>query len=150
MPGVSRFFNAWEEQAILSAILTAESDTSGEIRVHVEARCATDVAARARELFTVLGMTQTKERNGVLVYVAREDKKYGIHADEGIAKAVPADFWNEVHETLDNYFANSRYSAGIVAAIHLIGDKLKPFFPFQPGEDVNELPDDISVQDEHN
>lgn len=150
MPGVSRFFNAWEEQAILSAILTAESDTSGEIRVHVEARCASNVATRAQELFTVLGMSQTQERNGVLIYLAREDKQYAIHADEGIAKAVPADFWNEVYETLDGYFANGRFSAGIVAAIHLTGDKLKPFFPYVAGEDVNELPDDISVHDEEN
>jgi len=46
-----RLFSRAEERRIIAAIQAAEHETSGEIRLHVEAHCADDAYARAREVF---------------------------------------------------------------------------------------------------
>ena len=64
-------FNSEENKLIVDAIIAAEKETSGEVRVYVESRCKfMDALDRAAELFFTLKMDQTEERNGALVYVA--------------------------------------------------------------------------------
>ena len=64
--------------------------TSGEIRVHLERGAAPaaptrpGLIARARKVFTTLGMHRTGERDGVLIYLAVEDRQLAIVGDEGI------------------------------------------------------------------
>ena len=64
------FFTQDEEEEIKHAILNAELDTSGEIRVHVENTCQGDVLDRAAAVFKLLKMHETDLRNGVLIYLA--------------------------------------------------------------------------------
>lgn len=43
--------------------------------MHVEAKCKNEnVLARAAEVFFQLKMNETKDANGVLIYLAHEDK----------------------------------------------------------------------------
>ena len=82
----STFFSIEEKVAIVSAIKVAETNTSGEIRLHVENNCAEDALDRAAYWFAELKMHQTAERNGVLFYLALADKKFAILGDMGINK----------------------------------------------------------------
>lgn len=137
-------FNKIEEQLILSAIKAAENNTSGEIRLHIEPRCKTDdTYERAIDLFEELGMTETKDRNGVLIYMAIDDKKFAIIGDEGINDVVPENFWNNTKDLMIEQFKQGKIAQGLVVGIHDAGEQLKAFFPFQK-DDTNELPDDIS------
>ncbi len=43
MPSIRNFFTKKEKEAIRKAILNAENDTSGEIRVHLESVCKEDL-----------------------------------------------------------------------------------------------------------
>ena len=43
MPNASNFFTAQQQDEIRQAILNAELDTSGEIRVHIENTCNGEV-----------------------------------------------------------------------------------------------------------
>ena len=70
MSRVENFLTEDEEQEIVQAILKAEKNTSGEIRVHIEAHTRSDYFERAKEVFHLLKMDNTKEENGVLIYVA--------------------------------------------------------------------------------
>ena len=83
-------FTEAEEQKILEAIKSAESNTSGEIRLHIEKHCKIDPYDRAIEVFEKLGMTKTEQRNGVLVYMALADHKFAILGDEVIVVAIRA------------------------------------------------------------
>ena len=91
-------------------------------------------------------MHQTAARNGTLIYLAVNDEKFAIFGDAGINEKVPDDFWYDVRDVMSNHFSENQFVDGIVAGIAMIGEKLKAFFPYQE-DDVNELPDDISIGD---
>ncbi len=137
-------FTEPEQQQIIDAIRQAEQATSGEIRVHVEPTCATvDPMERAVAVFGHLGMHQTREQNGVLFYLAAQDRKFAVIGDSGINARVPVGFWNETKDRLRAQFAAGQLVAGLCDGITLAGQHLKQFFPHTDA-DTNELPDDIS------
>lgn len=140
----SRFFSREEQQRILSAIKEAETDSSGEIRVHLESRCPGDVLDRAAYVFEKLKMHKTRLRNGVLFYLAVDDKKFAILGDMGINDLTPDDFWDRIRDRVIGFFHESRFVCGLEEGILMTGQALKEFFPYQP-DDINELPDEISA-----
>jgi uncharacterized membrane protein len=117
--------------------------TSGEIRVHLDEYCKEDVLDRAAFLFEKLKMNQTKERNGVLFYLAYKDKKFAILGDAGLNAKVPDDFWESVKEAMLAEFKESHFAVGLIKGIAMAGEKLKTHFPYQK-DDVNELSNEIS------
>ncbi len=138
------FLNEEQEKTIIRAIREAESSTSGEIRVHIEAKCKSDdPIERAKEVFAELKMHKTELRNGTIIYVATADHKIAIWGDEGIHEKVGQNFWEEEIELITRYFMAEDYEMGLKEAVLKIGEKLKEFFPYQD-DDINELPDDIS------
>lgn len=143
MPKAKGFFSTKDELMILNAIRHAESNTSGEIRVHVEDRCKVDVLERAAQVFDLLKMQETKLRNGVLFYFAVKDKKFAILGDAGINEKVPGDFWNEIKAVLLKHFITGEFAQGLSEGIIMTGDQLRTHFEYMD-DDINELPDDIS------
>ena len=143
MSKIEDFLTASQEQRIIEAIKTAEKNTSGEIRVHIEKSTEKPPMERALEVFHFLEMDTTKLRNGVLLYVAVESKKFVILGDEGINNSVPKDFWKAGKEMVLSYFSKGEFAKGIELAIIEVGHKLKDFFPYQ-SNDTNELSDEIS------
>ncbi|MCD6375317.1 MAG: TPM domain-containing protein [Caldisericaceae bacterium] len=143
----AKFLSKEEQQQIVQAIQEAEKETSGEIRLHIEAKCKGDPLDRAKEVFVKLKMHQTALRNGVIVYLAFQDRKFAIWGDKGINEKVPENFWQDVKEVMAEHFRNNQFAEGLINGITMIGEKLKAFFPYQK-DDVNELPDDISFGEE--
>lgn len=138
-----KFFTSKQKKKIIKAIEESENNTSGEIRLHIENRCESDLLERAKEIFYVLQMHKTERKNGVLIYIALDDKKVAVIGDEGIDNVTPADYWqNEINILLEDFKAGN-YDTGIIKVIQNIGDKLKLYFPIE-SNDVNELPDEIS------
>ena len=133
-----------EEQTLIKqAIAQAEKQTSGEIRVHIENKCREAVLDRAAFLFAELKMHKTDLRNGVLFYVALDDKKFAVLGDAGINNVVSENFWEEVKQTVVANFAEQKFVVGLQAGISLAGEQLKAYFPYQ-SDDKNELSDEIS------
>ena len=144
---MARILSKEQEKTVMNAIKEAETNTSGEIRIHIEDRCKIgDPIKRAIEMFGELHMHETELRNGVIVYVAIKDHKLAVWGDEGIHKKVGQNFWNDVLATVQKYFSAKDYETGLSETILMIGDKLKEYFPYQ-SNDVNELSDDISYGD---
>jgi uncharacterized membrane protein len=131
-----------EQKKIKQSIEWAENATSGEVRVCIENKCEKDAYERAITCFYDLKMDVTALRNGVLVYVALEDKKFAIIGDEGINKVVPPDFWNSTKKLMIDKFKSNELVEGISVGIIEAGKQLKKYFPHQL-DDLNELPDDI-------
>jgi len=140
---VEQYFSEENKLQIANAIRVAETNTSGEIRVHVEKRCKDDVLDRAAYIFEKLEMQKTEQRNGVLFYLAVEDKKFAILGDVGINQKVQSDFWEKTKELVLENFKNSTVADGLAKGIIMAGEQLKDHFPYQ-ADDVNELSDDIS------
>ena len=140
------FFSEEDKKEIKKAILNAELDTSGEIRVHLESVCKGDVLDRASFLFKKLGMEKTELRNGVLFYIAVNSQKFAIIGDTGINSTVPENFWLEIKEKMREYFQKNKFVEGMVEGIETAGKQLKKHFPHHL-DDINELSDEISFGD---
>ncbi len=144
MSKVEDFLTQAQEQEIIEAIRLAEENTSGEIRVHLEKTSDKEPLDRAKEVFYFLKMDETDQQNGVLFYVAVDDKKFSILGDKGIDAAVPNNFWNSIRDAVINQFKSGNYTQGLKEGILETGLKLKQYFPYQ-SNDKNELPDSISL-----
>ncbi len=138
------FFSKSEEEQIVAAIKAAEKNTSGEIRVHIEASSKEkDPLERAVQVFQELEMHQTEARNGVLFYLAYEDHAFSIFGDQGINQKVPVGFWDSTRDQMQTAFKKLAFAEGLIAGITEAGEVLKAYFPYQ-SDDQNELDDSIS------
>ncbi len=141
---MDHFLSPSEEQEIVNAIIQAEKNTSGEIRVHIEQRSDLDAYERAKKVFFELEMQKTKERNGVLFYVCLNPKSFVILGDEKIDQVVKTEnFWEGTKELVINHFKNKMYKDGLVYGILKAGKKLQEFFPAQK-DNRDELSNEIS------
>lgn len=141
---IQDFFTPQQKNDIKNAIIEAELQTSGEIRVHIDKRCKEDVLDRAAHVFEKLEMHKTELRNGVLFFLALKDRKFAILGDAGINAVVPKNFWDKIKEEMLLKFQNGQFTEGLTLGIQMAGEQLKTHFPYKIDEDINELPDDIS------
>lgn len=139
-----KFFSKKEEQRIIAAIREAESQTSGEIRVHLEREIIGDVQGVGFRIFHELEMDKTADRNGVLIFLVPDIRRFAIIGDEGINRVVPPHFWEDVRDLMQRHFRQGDFVTGVCEGIKLAGQKLKDHFPHAGDDDVNELPDEIS------
>ncbi len=140
------FFTVDQKDEIKQAIMNAELETSGEIRVHIENKCKGDVLERASYVFDRLEVNKTELNNGVLFYLAVKNRKFAVLGDKGINEVVPEDFWEQLKFDMLNHFRKEEFTEGLANAITTVGNYLKEHFPYQ-SDDVNELTDEISFGD---
>ena len=136
-------FSTDDQELILHAIQNAENQTSGEIRVHLEKSCKGNVLDRASMVFSDLEMHKTKLRNGVLFYLAYEDRKFAILGDAGINSTVTDEFWDGVKVRMQSRFRAGHFLEGLCEGVELAGNQLKTSFP-RENDDANELSNKIS------
>lgn len=129
---------------VVAAIKEAESKTSGEIRVFVEAECKVQPLDRAKEVFARLQMEKTTARNAILVYVAMDDRKFALFGDVVIYEMAGGQlFWEKAAEQLKGHLKKNEIAEGLSNCIHELGTALASHFPYDPSIKKNELPDEI-------
>ena len=144
MSKVEKFLSPKEEEEVVEAIRKAEKETSGEIRVHIEKSHGTqDIFERAMEVFHLLKMDNTKLENGVLIYVAIDDRDFVIYGDRGINEVVPTDFWESTKDIIVSHFKSGNYKQGLIDGILKAGEQLNIHFPWNK-DNTNELSNTIS------
>ena len=131
--------------AIEQAIAASEATHRGEIRFAAED--ALDGAAllagqsgraRALEVFSQLGVWDTEENNGVLVYLLLADHDIEIVADRGINAKVGREEWERICRGMEQALARGAYQQAIVDGIGEISRLLVSHYPARAG-DRNEL-----------
>lgn len=140
---LKEFLSQLEHDKIVAAIRTAEAKTSGEIRVFLSRHQPEDAVAAAQTQFERLKMHQTKQRNGVLIFVAPAAHKFAVVGDSGVHAKCGDAFWRTVADEMSTRFKKGDFTSGILHAIEKAGSLLAEHFPCKPG-DKNELPDDIA------
>jgi uncharacterized membrane protein len=136
------FIEKLDHHRIVKAIAAAEARTSGEIRVFIQQGKIDNTIAAARTQFQKLGMTATRERNAVLIFVAPRSQKFAVVGDEAIHQRCGDEFWQQLIETIGAYFKRSEFTSAIVKAIEVAGERLAQHFPRRAG-DRNELADQV-------
>ena len=144
MSKTEEFLTKAEEQEIVDAIVIAEKNTSGEIRVHIEEDNTKPPVERAQEVFHLLKMDETELKNGVLFYICMLSKSFAVIGDKGINELVEPDFWNSTKDHVIEKFKEGKYKDGLVKGILEAGEQLKKHFPYNHDNDTNELSNEIS------
>jgi len=136
------FLDKLEHDRIAKAIATAEATTSGEIRVFIQRGNVADAVSDARTQFERLGMTQTRERNAVLVFVAPRAQKFAVIGDRGVYEKCGEPFWEALTQAMRPHFQAQHFTDAIVHAVREAGSLLTQHFPRRP-DDRNELPNAV-------
>lgn len=140
------FLSAEECRNVVDAIVEAENNCSGEIRVNIANKAGENVMESAVKVFYSLEMDKTLRKNGVLFFIASEDRRFAVIGDEGINSLVPENFWNDVCALMIEHFKKEEFGTGLVAGIKKCGEKLAEFFP-PVDNDIDELPNEIAYED---
>jgi uncharacterized membrane protein len=134
-------------KSIESAIAESEKLHSGEIRFAVENTLELfpllkGVSARDRAIavFSELGIWDTEQNNGVLIYLLLADHDVEIIADRGVNKKVSMDEWETICKQMEDTFRRGEFEQGVKNGIRSISKYLESYFP-PDGHDRNELPD---------
>jgi uncharacterized membrane protein len=135
---------------IEAAIRETEARHSGEIRFVVETALDGDELwrglaprARALEVFSQLGVWDTANNSGVLIYVLFADHDVEIVADRGIAARVTQHEWEQVCREIEAHYREGRFAQGSVAGIRAVGRLLEHHFPPAQGADKDSNPDEL-------
>jgi uncharacterized membrane protein len=133
--------------AIEQAIAKGERQHRGEIRFAAEAAlegsalfAGQSARERAVEVFSLLGVWDTEENNGVLIYLLLADRDFEIVADRGVNANVSSAEWEQICRRMESHFSTGQFEQGIVAGIAEVSSLLARYYPPRPG-DRNELPD---------
>jgi len=137
-------------EEIQNKIYEIEKKSSGELRLILRRRRGynfrnVDFHDLALEEFHRLEMHKTKLRNGVLIMIFFEEKRFEIIADEGIHNILKDEFWKEISEIITSEFRQSNYKQGILRCLDKTGVAMAKEFPYIDG-DINELPDKIVIE----
>jgi len=97
----------------------------------------------ALEQFVLRGISRTRNRTGVLVFVSLAEHYVRIVADEAIAQKVHSSEWQAAVDALTAHMRSGRVAAGLIAAIERCGAVLAEHAP--PDGSGNELPDRLYV-----
>jgi uncharacterized membrane protein len=132
-----------DRDKIKEAIQRAEHRTSGEICVSVAPFFWGNIEKAADKAFVRMGITRTKDRNGVLLFVVPSRRKFVVLGDRGIHERVGQEFWNSVAAVIGERFRDGDFTGGLTRAIEVIGQQLASHFPYDPATDRDELANDV-------
>ncbi len=135
-----------DSDRIKAAIQKAERRTSGEICVSVSRLFWGNVEKAADKAFVRLGMTQTKERNGVLFFVVPSRRRFVVLGDQGIHAKVGQEFWRQVADRVSERFHEGDFTGGLVKGIEEVGEQLAAHFPHDTASDLDELTNDVDFE----
>ena len=97
----------------------------------------------ALEQFVLRGISRTRNRCGILIFVSFTEHYGRIIADEGVAQKVNASEWQAAIDLLTSHMREGRIAAGFIAAIECCGAVLAEHAP--PDGSAGELPDRLYV-----
>ena len=132
-----------DRDKVQSAIESAERRTSGEICVSVAPLFWGSIEKAADKAFVRLGMTGTKDRNGVLFFVVPARRKFVVLGDRAIHERVGQEFWDSVAAAVSEKFREGDFTGGLVKGIEKVGEQLATHFPYDRATDKNELSNEV-------
>lgn len=148
-----RAFPKADLDALEAAVAAAERGHRGEIRMVVAfAPELTDVfrgrsvRARAEEAFARLGVWDTEENSGVLIYLAWAERQVEIVADRGIAARVPTAAWQDICREIVVDCRVGRPAQALGKAVANVGNLLRTHFPADGTDNPDELPNRPSLE----
>jgi putative membrane protein len=134
-------------QAALVAVLLLASQ-QGRLRLALVPRSLRRARAReaARRAFWSRGLSRTRARTGVLLYLSLAERHAEIVADLGVLGRIPQEAWDGILADLVPALGRGEVEAGLTAAVERVGARLADHLPAGP-DDPDELPNRVIVVD---
>ncbi len=130
-------------QAILAVMLVAAFGWAPLLRLVVPRWTKQQaVDQHAKRLFLELGLTETRDRSGVLILLSEFERRVVILGDRGIHEHLGTKVWEALVTELVGSIRTGNAMAGLQSIIRRLGHELASKFPPRP-DDTNELPDTI-------
>jgi len=140
------YFTQWSVQRIFLAqlivfLVAALAFSWAPIRILLVPRAIRRARAHraAIEQFVLRGISRTRNRCGILIFVSVAEHYARIIADEGVAQKVHPSEWQAAIDVLTSQIGEGHIAAGFIAAIERCGAVLAQHAP--PDGSANELPD---------
>ena len=144
------YFTQWSVQRIFLAqliafLIAALAFSWAPLRILLVPRAIRRARAHraALEQFVLRGISRTRNRCGVLIFVSLAEHYARIIADEGVAEKVNPAEWQAAIDALTTHMHDGQMAAGFIAAIERSGTVLAEYAP--PDGSANELPDRLYV-----
>ena len=146
---IYHFVNDDELLRISNKIKEMEKTTAGEICVSIkEKRSLLEKKKSVRELaekeFFKLGVANTRDKTGILIFLLLANRSFYILADSGINEKVPLGTWDKIKDEIQKNFSHGEFCKGIIFGIEEVGKILSKHFPIKP-DDTNELSNRVNL-----
>jgi uncharacterized membrane protein len=146
---IYNFFSDDDFLRISNQIKKSEQTTSGEIRISIkEKRSFSEFKKEIKDLaekeFRKLGMQNTRDKTGILLFLLLGERKFYILADEGINKKVELNTWDIIRDEIQEQFRDGKFTYGITHGIERVGKILSEHFPIK-SDDKNELSNKVTL-----
>ena len=143
------FFSDDDFLDISNKIKKMEKITAGEIRVAIKEdtpllKSKKSIRDLAAEEFYKLGMADTRDKTGILIYILLSKREFYILADSGINEKVEQSTWDNIRNEMQAQFKHGDYLEGIISTINKVGTILGNHFPIKD-DDTNELSNKVVV-----
>jgi uncharacterized membrane protein len=147
---IYNFLNDDELLRISNKIKETERKTSAEILVSIkEKRNLLEKGKSLRQLaekeFYQSGITKTKDRTGVLIFILLSDRQFYILADKKISEKLEQKILDEIADEISQQFKAGMFASGIINCIERLGKILSNEFPIN-SDDINELSDKVLIK----
>ena len=146
MPASKSYFTKQDQHAIAQAVTEAEQGHVGEIQVVIEGHLPASQAyqqntrLRAQQLFAELGVWDTEQNSGVLLYLNLCEQAVEIVIDRGIKNASDQMVWQQICDKMILELKNKKYREGVVQGVFEIGKVLNHFYDQKSEDFENEIP----------
>ena len=146
---IYNFVNDDELLRISNKIKEMEKTTAGEICVSIkEKRSLLEKRKSVRQLaekeFFKLGVANTRDKTGILIFLLLANRSFYILADSGINEKVPLGTWDKIKDEIQKNFSHGEFCKGIIFGIEEVGKILSKHFPIKP-DDTNELSNRVNL-----
>lgn len=146
---IYHFVNDDELLRISNKIKEMEKTTAGEICVSIkEKRSLLEKRKSIRELaekeFFKLGVANTRDKTGILIFLLLADRSFYILADSGINEKVSLGTWDKIKDEIQKNFSHGEFCKGIIYGLEEVGKILCKHFPIKP-DDTNELSNRVNL-----
>jgi putative membrane protein len=101
------------------------------------------VRRRAEAAFYEHGLHKTREGTGILIMLSLLERRVQVLADKAINERVPPSTWDQIVQQLVAAIREGRATEGFCRAIEKCGDVLAEHFPVRPGDNPDELSDNL-------
>jgi putative membrane protein len=100
---------------------------------------------RVRQLFMDLGITETRDRSGILIFLSEFERRVEILGDRGIHQHLGERAWKALVTELVQSIRSGRAAEGLTHVIEKLGVELAAQFPVREG-DKNELANEVVTE----